>query len=709
MASPTVFVGSLPASASNERLEEIFSEIGPVKQCFVVKKKGAEKCQGYGFVTFSMLEDAQRALKEVKDYDGHKLFLSVAKKKMRDKKKKAAGEESGEAPEDSEQKPKASRKKAVKARLIIRNLSFKCTEDELKEIFGKFGTVVDAYIPLKPDGKMRGFGFVLFKTVSGAAKALSEMNLKEIKGRQVAVDWAVTKEKYVATQQPSTSEETTAKSKSDSGDDDDGNDDDDNDDNDDSDDDDGEDGEQKTQATSEKKKYASLLRLPLLKPAVKQDEESSEDEDDGMEEDSEEEEDDEGKEKDDDDDESDFDANDDEDDSEEEDGNDEDESAQKKTVKKQLPSDVKEGRTVFIRNLSFDTEEEGLEEVLLRFGELNYIKIVLHPDTDHSKGCAFAQFKTKEAADSCIAAAQDAAENGGVRADGRKLLIVAAVSRDDAVKLKVNKTKVETGSRNLYLAREGLIRAGTKAAEGVSEADMIKRTRFEEVKRTKLRDLNVFVSKTRLCIHNLPKSVDSKKLRTLCLQAFKGVKGVRISECRVMYDKKPEKGQVMGQSLGYAFAQFGDHEHALAVLRHLNNNPDIFGPHKRPIVEFSLEDLRKLKVKEMRQNRNKVCFLSFLPNMINIDVTVVINVLFPIFPGAPVHSGPQRKRGGYSGFHTNPEVEHVDLENGKKRRKVLPLPSHRGPKIRYLVEKYKSKLMGGSKDFAAKRNKWFDN
>uniref|UniRef100_A0A672GP01 RRM domain-containing protein n=1 Tax=Salarias fasciatus TaxID=181472 RepID=A0A672GP01_SALFA len=736
MASPTVFVGSLPASASNERLEEIFSEIGPVKQCFVVKKKG-KAARGYGFVTFSMLEDAQRALKEVKDYDGHKLFLSVAKKKMRDKKKKAglcssitlrripqhvhlitsphlpsAGEESGEAPEDSEQKPKASRKKAVKARLIIRNLSFKCTEDELKEIFGKFGTVVDAYIPLKPDGKMRGFGFVLFKTVSGAAKALSEMNLKEIKGRQVAVDWAVTKEKYVATQQPSTS--------------------------------------------------GTFY-------SVKQDEESSEDEDDGMEEDSEEEEDDEGKEKDDDDDESDFDANDDEDDSEEEDGNDEDESgrSQKKTVKKQLPSDVKEGRTVFIRNLSFDTEEEGLEEVLLRFGELNYIKIVLHPDTDHSKGCAFAQFKTKEAADSCIAAAQDAAENGGVRADGRKLLIVAAVSRDDAVKLKVNKTKVETGSRNLYLAREGLIRAGTKAAEGVSEADMIKRTRFEEVKRTKLRDLNVFVSKTRLCIHNLPKSVDSKKLRTLCLQAFKGVKGVRISECRVMYDKKPEKGQVMGQSLGYAFAQFGDHEHALAVLRHLNNNPDIFGPHKRPIVEFSLEDLRKLKVKEMRQNRNKVCFLSFLwqPNMINIDVTVVINVLFPIFPGAPVHSGPQRKRGGYSGFHTNPEVEHVDLENGKKRRKVLPLPSHRGPKIRMrdkgkqqaappkkgrpgpnrnqrqrrqmgkpthfrnqavktpkkqfkkregdrfdsLVEKYKSKLMGGSKDFAAKRNKWFDN
>lgn len=39
--------------------------------------------------------------------------------------------------------------------------------------------------------------------------------------------------------------------------------------------------------------------------------------------------------------------------------------------------------------------------------------------------------------------------------DGRKLLIVAAVNREDAAKLKVKKVKVQTGTRNLYLAREG--------------------------------------------------------------------------------------------------------------------------------------------------------------------------------------------------------------------------------------------------------------
>lgn len=342
---------------------------------------------------------------------------------------------------------------------------------------------------------------------------------------------------------------------------------------------------------------------------------------------------------------------------------------------------------MFIRNLSFDTEEEGLEEVLLQFGELKYIRIVLHPDTEHSKGCAFAQFKLKEATDRCLATARDESEGGGLVVDGRKLNIVLAVSREDAVKLKDKKVKVQTGTRNLYLAREGLIRTGTKAAEGVPAADMAKRERFEELKRVKLRDMNVFVSKTRLCVHNLPKSVDQKRLRTLCLKAAGGGKGVRITECRVMYDRKPEGGKVLGRSLGYGFVQFQEHEHALSALRHLNNNPEIFGPLKRPIVEFSLEDGRKLKLKEMRSQNYKQRLKKGGAQGV-----------------APGGAGPPPKRGSgvpkeaapqggargsrvgvstpFSGFKTKPEVEQVELPDGKKRKKVLPLPSHRGPKIR---------------------------
>ncbi|XP_075875248.1 RNA-binding protein 28 isoform X3 [Nelusetta ayraudi] len=781
MPAQTLFVNGLPATASNERLAEIFSEIGPVKQCFVVRQKDAEKCRGFGYVTYSMAEDSQRALKEIKDYDGQRISVSVAKKKQQDQ-KKTGPKETPAADKTNKESFTGSRKNKLKSRLIIRNLSFQCSEDDLKNVCSKFGEILEVNIPLKPDGKMRGFAFVLFKNMSGAGKALNALNMKEIKGRQVAVDWAVPKDRFLATQSPSSAgnkevpaEKTAEQSDSD-------------------DDDDEEEEEEEAQkpAAPQKKKVASKAAVQQVKESHSdEEEEGSEDEDEGTDEEEEEEEEDDqsgsgsnddgddevGSDDDDDDDEEEDDDEDDEEEEEEYEDDEEDKSGGNKATKKPLPSDVNQGRTVFIRNLSFDTEEEGLKEALQKYGDLNYSKIVMHPETDHSKGCAFAQFKTKEAAEACIAASQEESQ-GGIRLDGRKLFIVLAVSKEDATKLKVNKVKVETGTRNLYLAREGLIRAGTSAAEGVSEADKAKRARFEDLKRTKLRDINVYVSKTRLCVHNLPKFVDNKKLRAVCLAAVKETKGVRIVECRVMYDKKPVKNQVMGQSLGYGFVQFQQHEHALSTLRHLNNNPDIFGPGKRPIVEFSLEDSRKLKIKELRMQKNKEFSKDHHFNKGARQSQAAGVADRPEKGGKKAQASPgqqgkekaapraQKREGGYSGFKTKPEVEHVELQDGKKRRKVLAFPSHRGPKIRMrdkgkqkappakrakpgsqrrdrprqqmekpmqprnqkgpvakkqpkrrdsdrfdsLVEQYKKKLLSsGGRNAPMKRNKWFDS
>ncbi|KAK6320148.1 hypothetical protein J4Q44_G00092550 [Coregonus suidteri] len=506
------------------------------------------------------------------------------------------------------------KKNRRKARLIIRNLSFKCSNDDLKQTFAKFGTVLEANIPLKPgtDFTLRpsvaqwedaGFAFVQFKNVLEAGKALNAINLKEIKGRQVAVDWAVAKDKFVATQPGAKKEEK----------------------------------EEEEEEEEEKKKPVAHSKNKVSSKPAKQPDSPSEDE--SEEEDGEEDQESDGNDK--------SDLGSDEDD-------DDDEDSDCGAKRKPLPSDINEGKTIFIRNLSFDTEEEGLEEVLLQYGELKYIKICLHPDTEHSKGIAFAQFKSKEAAEKMHCCCRGMSQ--------RKLNIVTAVSREDAVKLKDKKVKTHTGTRNLYLAREGLIRAGTKAAESVPAADMAKRTRFEDLKRTKLRDMNVFVSKTRLCVHNLPKFVDVKQLRQLCLKAAGGGKVARITECRVMYDKKPER-----------------------TLRYLNNNPDIYGNTKRPIAEFSLEDGKKLKMKEMRQQQVKERFKGRGPQGGG-----------KLQPQSGGKTGPQRERMEFlprspgpeagpavrSRFQTTPVLEHVELEDGKKRRKVLALPSHRGPKIR---------------------------
>lgn len=375
---------------------------------------------------------------------------------------------------------------------------------------------------------------------------------------------------------------------------------------------------------------------------------------------------------------------------------------------------------------------------------------------------------TQEAAQKCLEAASPEAEGGGLKLDGRQLKVDLAVTRDEAAKLRTKKVKKPTGTRNLYLAREGLIRAGTKAAEGVSAADMAKRERFELLKHQKLKDQNIFVSRTRLCLHNLPKAVDDKQLRKLLLNATRGEKVVRIKECRVMRDLKGAYGKIKGQSLGYAFAEFQEHEHALVALRHINNNPEIFGPQKRPIVEFSLEDRRKLKVKELRIQRSQQKMKSkpetgepqqVLPEPGKKQQQKAAQNHMQKQSQASVQQKRTAGSVSWAGFQTKAEVEHVELPDGKKRRKVLALPSHRGPKIRLrdkgktqplppkkpkpqtnhqkqekqklpskqiprkkakgnktevrfnqLVEQYKQKLLGPSKGAPlAKRSKWFDS
>ncbi len=43
---------------------------------------------------------------------------------------------------------------------------------------------------------------------------------------------------------------------------------------------------------------------------------------------------------------------------------------------------------------------------------------------------------------------------------------------------------------------------------------------------------------------------------------------------------------------GIGFVEFERHDHALAALRQLNNHPAVFGPERRPIIEFAIENVK---------------------------------------------------------------------------------------------------------------------
>lgn len=68
-----------------------------------------------------------------------------------------------------------SNKTLKKSRIIIRNLSFACTEEDLKVAFAPFGEVVDVHIPRKENGHMLGYGFVQFSSYHSARNAISTL------------------------------------------------------------------------------------------------------------------------------------------------------------------------------------------------------------------------------------------------------------------------------------------------------------------------------------------------------------------------------------------------------------------------------------------------------------------------------------------------------------------------------------------------------
>lgn len=86
--------------------------------------------------------------------------------------------------------------KEKRARLVVRNLPFSTTEENLKEYYEKFGEVAGIDLLRKPDGKLVGCAFIQFKLIQNAAKARHHTNGKEFIGRIIECDFAKAKNKY---------------------------------------------------------------------------------------------------------------------------------------------------------------------------------------------------------------------------------------------------------------------------------------------------------------------------------------------------------------------------------------------------------------------------------------------------------------------------------------------------------------------------------
>ena len=76
-----VFVGNLPWSVDDNKLKEMFSEIGEVEEAVVIKDRHSGRSKGFGFVTFKEEANAEKAISKMneKEVDGRKITVNEAR------------------------------------------------------------------------------------------------------------------------------------------------------------------------------------------------------------------------------------------------------------------------------------------------------------------------------------------------------------------------------------------------------------------------------------------------------------------------------------------------------------------------------------------------------------------------------------------------------------------------------------------------------
>jgi len=158
-----VHVTNLPWSVDDEALKKLFSECGTVVNAKVVTKaSGASK--GYGFVEYEGVEQSKQAIEDLNNRLVEERRIGVV-----------FSTSTGPQPEQESNV------------LLVRNLSFKVNNTQLKEEFNKYGNVTSATVVRNKSRRSRGYAFVTYETVEEASKAKTAVDNTELWERPLSV------------------------------------------------------------------------------------------------------------------------------------------------------------------------------------------------------------------------------------------------------------------------------------------------------------------------------------------------------------------------------------------------------------------------------------------------------------------------------------------------------------------------------------------
>ncbi|XP_071690275.1 UBP1-associated protein 2A-like isoform X2 [Rutidosis leptorrhynchoides] len=148
------FVRGLAWNTTTETLCDVFFEYGEIEEGAVITDKASGKSRGYGFITYKDIDSTRRALETPnKLIDGRMAVCTLA----------CEGISSTISSDIAQRK------------LYIGGLSPNITSETLLIFFKKHGEIEEGLVAYdKETNKSRGFGFVTYKTVEAAKKAIDD-------------------------------------------------------------------------------------------------------------------------------------------------------------------------------------------------------------------------------------------------------------------------------------------------------------------------------------------------------------------------------------------------------------------------------------------------------------------------------------------------------------------------------------------------------
>lgn len=78
-----IFVGNLDFQTTREQLQDLFSEIGQIKDIFLPRDRETARPRGFALIEFETAEEAERAIEKFNDYElaGRNLRVNIAEER----------------------------------------------------------------------------------------------------------------------------------------------------------------------------------------------------------------------------------------------------------------------------------------------------------------------------------------------------------------------------------------------------------------------------------------------------------------------------------------------------------------------------------------------------------------------------------------------------------------------------------------------------